>query len=495
MSASVNDTLNDTQCSTSFSVGGGYAPAGMGLVGGLDYGTPGYVTDEGRYTTVGMYAQPEVNQAYITVEGDAIADVNVPAGYMQANYEPVTQYYSVAGVLPMEPTIDAIAQVPQVVIGAADVAVPMPEIPIPIPEPNPMSAVLPTAVAGVQGPINFAALENNEVGGAIYGLGIPVADTVAKIATIDTMPMVGLPAMPEMPYLGGEVPILTNEQIMSLLVEHGVDSERVANMLAQVQNYLGTSASNSYYAVTNGMNSMINSGVENWQNIANVRNSLADLVGGIQRDQSTAVKEGLATLLAGAGESNEKTNLIAQALSSMFIDQALSQQSLINAAVNQLVKTNVGNMDNANTIIAQLTEAFMGNQAVNTPAMEAELNELLAMVAANTPNPVSGAILNPGIPVGEYIAGASSAAVGNPALDALAASAGFSDAAALASAAGYADVGALGSALASAGYGINGNMVIDGNLIGNLLGGGFSGGFSGGFGGANMMSYNTGIMV
>ena len=38
-------------------------------------------------------------------------------------------------------------------------------------------------------------------------------------------------------------------------------------------------------------------------------NSLADLVGGIQRDQSTSVKEGLATLLAGSGETNEKRNL------------------------------------------------------------------------------------------------------------------------------------------------------------------------------------------
>ncbi len=223
---------------------------------------------------------------------------------------------------------------------------------------------------------------------------------------------------------GRRYPIVSNEQIASLFANGGANSAMAREMANSVNMYFDDAVEKSRMAVATGMNDLITSAAENYENIANIRNSLANLIADIQRDQATAVKAGLASLLVSAGESQEKTNLIAEQLSNQFITTTLNQQNMVNDGVNSLIKTNVGNMANADLMLGQLTEAFVTNQQAATPMVNAELNALTAEVAAKTPQAVGGAVLDPKVNVGAYIEGSSGAAVGNPQLTSLAESAG-----------------------------------------------------------------------
>lgn len=274
-----------------------------------------------------------------------------------------------------------------------------------------------TVKANTSAPKANLVLKNRVVGLPIINnvpvVGLPIPPfTISSIVFAVTQPTIMKRA--NVPNMALGSAILKDDQIATLLVNHGVDSYRVADMVAQISSYLLNAFQNSSIAVANGMNSLINSNETDWENISNIRSSLADLIGGIQKDQSNAIKEGLAALLTGAGESQQKTNLLAERLSNLFIETALSQQTLVNAALNDLVKSNIGNLDNANTIINQLTNAFTVNQATDESALNA-----INVLKTNTPQPIGGAVLNPGVPIGRYVAGASAAAYGNTALDAL----------------------------------------------------------------------------
>ncbi len=413
---------------TNYIGGGGVGFGGLSsILGENGLTSAGEVLLNGLITVPTVAENVELNTLVAGPEIiNSVETANVPfAAVNQYTPEAITNYLGVAGILPEGPSASFVQQLADISDASFAVGVPNPQVAIPLPERTDATAILPTAVSFDATAPSFNALLNNAVAGEILGLGVPVADTVPEVATLAAGPAVnGIPALPAIPAMAADIPILTDGEIASLLVNHGVNSERVGDMAANVASYLNTAVANGGVAVANGMNSLVNSAAENWQNIANMRESAADLIGGIQRDQSTAVKEGLAALLVGAGESNEKTNLIAQALSNQFINTALDQQSLVNAGVNSLIKTNVGNMDNGNLIAAQLMDAFIQNQNANTPALGGNLNEFMGAINANMPLPTTGAVLNPGIPVGEYVAGAASAAVGNPQLDAIAAMSG-----------------------------------------------------------------------